>query len=635
MNGKNIPFGNVKDSDTRLYGKMAYFPWQSVTKFTVRILSHSAHRSLCLWLLSSAVSAIFALPELVIPEQLNQTLNLSEVFEHLPDSSEKIPFGKKFEPNRGITVHHAFRQAPIWFHFRYRYAVESAAEALLTLGNYTFVRVDFYVVENGRVTTERHTGAIRPFESRYLNLRDFTFPLPISTENTDVYVQIQSSTPLNFTPRLRSAAETLKKENTDQIVGGLLFGAQAILILYNFFLFLSLRDRSYLFYSMYITGWLLFETKTTGFLARYILYDAPMVDVLILPCIVFFTLAAFVLFTEQFLYAENSPGPHRYIRRIAAAVVILSPGIVFLPQHLMIPAGIPLNLIVTAYVGWRSFAAWRARKPSAGYFLLAVFCSILLLPVFALTRIIPVTAGFTLLHFIFNYGVPMILLAEALLLSFALADRYRRLREEKEQQEAEFSGMLDSEKARINAELHDVIGSDLSLMRFSLLNARKKPKPGELEAKLDKTLLRLRELVALNNIDRGLPSRLTHELDARAREFSAATGMKLNATIDEIPLSVLEAFHVQRFFAEALTNAARHSGGKKLTVLFKRRKSGVLLLVGDDGRGIAARRRETGEGSGLRNFAERARRLNARFRIFSRPGKGTAVALLLNNYAEK
>jgi 7TMR-DISM extracellular 2/7TM diverse intracellular signalling len=266
---------------------MAYSSWQSIRKFTLRILPQLSYRAILLWVLSALVSGSFASAKLAIPDHAVSVINVSSAFEHFPEISEAVPIGKAFEDNRGVTVHHAFSKTPAWFRLQYRYASDAAEQAVLSLGNYTFVQVDFYSVQNGEITGELHTGAIRPFGTRYLKLRDFTFPLPVSSEDAEIYIRIQSSTPLNFTPRIRSLDETLQKENTDQILGGLLFGAQAILILYNFFLFLSLRDRSYLFYSLYITGWLLFETKTTGFLARYVLYAAPGVDVLILPGIFF------------------------------------------------------------------------------------------------------------------------------------------------------------------------------------------------------------------------------------------------------------------------------------------------------------------------------------------------------------
>lgn len=562
-----------------------------------------------------------------MPDTVAEPINVSSAFESYEGEADDIGSlrgATLFRAAPAITIHRAFSRKPVWFRFRYAFASEEANPAVLTLGNYIFLSVDFYVVRGGSVVAEHHTGSARPFATRPLELRDFTLPLAIATETTDVYIRIESTTPLNFTPRVRSLSDTRQKENTDQIVAGLLFGAQAILALYNFFLFISLRNRSYLFYSLYIFGWLLFETKTTGFIARYILFAAPAVDVLLLPGTLYFTISAFVLFTEHFLYPDAATRTARWARGIGSAGMLLAIPLMFLPQHITVPAAIPVNLVVTAYVTWRAFVAWRHKVPSAGYFLSAVLCSIALLPFFAITRLIPVTAGFSFLHFIFHYGVPMILLAEALLLSFALADRYRRLREEKERQEAEFAAMLQAEKARINAELHDVIGSDLSLLRFSLVSKKRRPRPEELEAKLDLTLRKLREMVALNNIDPSLPRHLCDELRARAQEIGTVTGIRIDTNIADITLSLPQAFHLQRLYGEALTNAARHARAKKIRIRLEKKHRHVFLAIADDGRGMTSGTAVVG--SGLRNIADRARRIGGRARFFS-GSNGTTVAV--------
>lgn len=564
---------------------------------------------------------------LQLPDNITEPINVSPTFESYEgeaDGIDSVRESTAFRAAPAITIHRAFSRKPVWFRFRYSFASDEAGPAVLTLGNYIFLRVDFYIVRGGAVVAEHHTGSARPFATRPLHLRDFTLPLPPTTEITGVYIRIESTTPLNFTPRVRSLSDTQEKENTDQIVAGLLFGAQAILALYNFFLFISLRNRSYLFYSLYIFGWLLFETKTTGFIARYILFAAPAVDVLLLPGTLYFTISAFVLFTEHFLYPNAATRTARWARGIGLAGMMLAVPLMFLPQHITIPAAIPVNLIVTIYVTSRAFMAWRQKVPSAGYFLSAVLCSIALLPFFAITRLIPVTAGFSFLHFIFHYGVPMILLAEALLLSFALADRYRRLREDKERQEAEFNAMLQAEKARINAELHDVIGSDLSLLRFSLVSKKRRPRPAELEAKLDLTLRKLREMVALNNIDPALPQHLCNDLRTRAHEIGAVTGLRVDTEIMDITLTLPQAFHLQRIYGEALTNAARHARATQIRIRLKTQGNHVFLAIADNGRGMAAGVRV--KGAGLQNIADRAKRIAGRARLFS-GDKGTSVAV--------
>ncbi len=80
---------------------------------------------------------------------------------------------------------------------------------------------------------------------------------------------------------------------------------------------------------------------------------------------------------------------------------------------------------------------------------------------------------------------------------------------------------------------------------------------------------------------------------------------------------------------EALNNVLRHAQAKSVTVRIKKRKTGVLLEVEDDGCGFHPQKSDQG-GMGLRNMQERADQVGGRFKIISSPGKGTKVAVTVS-----
>ena len=85
---------------------------------------------------------------------------------------------------------------------------------------------------------------------------------------------------------------------------------------------------------------------------------------------------------------------------------------------------------------------------------------------------------------------------------------------------------------------------------------------------------------------------------------------------------------VVRIASEAVTNAARHSGGQHLHVGLERAARGVRLRVADDGVGFDAQTRNGG-GFGLITMRDRAEAFGGRLRIRSRHGKGTEVEVEL------
>jgi signal transduction histidine kinase len=85
--------------------------------------------------------------------------------------------------------------------------------------------------------------------------------------------------------------------------------------------------------------------------------------------------------------------------------------------------------------------------------------------------------------------------------------------------------------------------------------------------------------------------------------------------------------HLYRISQEAITNAVKHGGARKIQIQLKRHAGQIIFRVEDNGSGapVAAGSR----GVGLRTMEFRTRRLGGRFAIESRPGKGTSIICTL------
>ncbi|MEZ5515480.1 MAG: histidine kinase [Steroidobacteraceae bacterium] len=79
--------------------------------------------------------------------------------------------------------------------------------------------------------------------------------------------------------------------------------------------------------------------------------------------------------------------------------------------------------------------------------------------------------------------------------------------------------------------------------------------------------------------------------------------------------------------AEAIRNAVRHSVCNRIIVRIVQRRERLMILVGDDGLGIASTAVDGDIGLGLRSMRVRLARVGGRVRIWSRPGQGSIVAL--------
>ena len=84
-----------------------------------------------------------------------------------------------------------------------------------------------------------------------------------------------------------------------------------------------------------------------------------------------------------------------------------------------------------------------------------------------------------------------------------------------------------------------------------------------------------------------------------------------------------------RIGREALINAFRHSGARRIDAVVQRENSRLRITVRDDGRGIEEEVLRAGRDGhwGLSGMRERAERIGGRLQVSSRPGGGTEIEL--------
>lgn len=82
-----------------------------------------------------------------------------------------------------------------------------------------------------------------------------------------------------------------------------------------------------------------------------------------------------------------------------------------------------------------------------------------------------------------------------------------------------------------------------------------------------------------------------------------------------------------RIAQEALTNALRHSGARRISLVLRWENSRILMVVEDDGRGFDVGAASRADRLGLPGIRERAEMLGGSLVIESRPGSGTTLVV--------
>jgi signal transduction histidine kinase len=196
---------------------------------------------------------------------------------------------------------------------------------------------------------------------------------------------------------------------------------------------------------------------------------------------------------------------------------------------------------------------------------------------------------------------------------------------------AEFGRAVAEERARVAREIHDGLAQYL----FAVSTHATMLENG---APLDKTIGDLKQaataaqqeakfaILALSSASGTAP------FDAALRryvDFLTADGeLEVDLEIDaDVHLAPDEQIEVFRIVQEGLANARRHAGARHADVRIGMRGDERVVTVVDDGSGFDDENVTAGQG--LKNMKARTANIAGSFRLESRPGRGTALEVVL------
>ena len=216
---------------------------------------------------------------------------------------------------------------------------------------------------------------------------------------------------------------------------------------------------------------------------------------------------------------------------------------------------------------------------------------------------------------------------------FAFKRMLERLEAERRRASSAALDAQEEERARIARDLHDEVNQSLTGLLLRLEAAREKAPPrlaaelAEIRALANQALQELlalaRQLRPTALDDLGLKAALASHVAELGRQSGIRTSFESDGDVGSVPQDVqVVAYRVAQ---EALSNAARHSGARAVSVRLEREDGTVELSVADDGQGFTFD--QASRGLGLAGMRERALLVNGDLQVESRPEIGTRVRL--------
>ncbi len=164
---------------------------------------------------------------------------------------------------------------PLWVHFHLHGVSEFNQQTLLKFDYNHIDRLDVYLVADGKIIQRYNTGDTLPFNSRPFASKVFLFPLNgVQTETLEVYLKAQSQGPLIVPLEITTRIEHDRVEKNESLWNGAYFGILFMMFFYNLFIYMLVRDVTYLYYLFYVVNVFGLQFVLAGFGIQYIWPDS-------------------------------------------------------------------------------------------------------------------------------------------------------------------------------------------------------------------------------------------------------------------------------------------------------------------------------------------------------------------------
>ncbi len=289
------------------------------------------------------------------------------------------------------------------------------------------------------------TGSLFPYDSRDIatDILAFTLLAPPHSEQV-YYLRIQSDFALRFPFLMQSETRYQQFMSSHIHAYSFFFGVMIAQALYNLLLFFNLRDLSYLWYVGFVVSAILARALSLGLCGQvWPDFLQSWQFAMLYVCLNAGVLFA-MLFARQFLNLHCRTGWASRLSKIAIVwtlvLVVLS---VFTFGNGIGPLMNISALVINLMIVFLCLSVWRTYRPAR--FLLIGWLGMLL----GGSTVLLMNLGLVPMNDLTTQAFPVGLMVDAMALSFALADRIRLLREEKDLAQQQLTEGLIEARGRL------------------------------------------------------------------------------------------------------------------------------------------------------------------------------------------
>ena len=383
----------------------------------------------------------------------DEHINLGPSIEWIEDSSNQLTFEqvrtlpeKAFNYGDQYTFNKGYTSSGYWLRFRLDYSADLIDT--LWLLEIPFPLLDYvalYSPDQDNNYSVIYTGDRSPFSQRDLDSTDFVFKLRPQRQKNIYYLHVKTQDSLQVPLYLWNTDSFPKHNALTTGLQGVYFGIMIVMILYNLFIYLSVRERSYLYYISYISVFTLFQASMQGYSFEYFWPNNTDWANINIPFLGVLSLFFASLFARNVLHTQELiPKFDKVLIITASGLFCTLPIIMFGSYKMGIFAAIFSTFIFFNLVLITAFLAALKHNRTAKIFFLAW-------SIFLISGVISLLGMIDLIPL--NYANQIALqigsAIEVILLSMVLADRINLIEKEKVEIETQSKEILEDANIKL------------------------------------------------------------------------------------------------------------------------------------------------------------------------------------------
>lgn len=363
------------------------------------------------------------------------------------------PFTNKFVPSKYSTPQNYNIKSVYWYRIKITFPPKTTKNWVLEFFDQTIDDITAFMPDSSGHYSTVKLGSKYVFANRLYKHKNFVFNLQTSPNQSQIiYFRIKSHETANIIVVLRSVNWFLSYAVDEYILFGIFYGMIVVFAFYNFLMLLAIKQKQYLYYIVYIISVGFYQVCIDGLAYQYIWPDSPYWNRYAFG-IALFCLSIFaLLFTSKLLdLKNNAPRLLKVINIMIGLRIVYFLACILINRQLFeykFLEAIPLAVAfyAGAYTWYKGYRAARFFVLGYGVIFLGFLVKILIM----------LDVQWLLTGALGYYSLNICFVLEMVFLGFAMGDKVRILKNEKEEAQEE-----QIQEFIINEQLKDTINNKL------------------------------------------------------------------------------------------------------------------------------------------------------------------------------